>query len=722
MSLLSRLRAPGAASVTLASVALVFGLHWVNVPLLDQIERNTYDMRFQSRGVVAPAPEVVLAVVDEKSLDAFGRWPWSRARMAEVVDALSAAGARVIAFDIGFLEPEGAGPDGALARSIARSPADVVLGYFFNDPTEKGAHAADPAALERALEPISFTALTVRYRGSSPDAMPFHRGDAPEANLPEITAAAEGAGYFNIRPDKDGVVRRTPLVMGVGVDAYPSLALEAAWYALGRPPLVVEVAQSGSENLVTGISLGDQVMPTDARGEALLSFAGPAGTIPHVSVADILAGTVAEDRLRDRVVIVGVTATGVFDLRATPFSEVYPGAEVQATALDNILRNRFITRPGWASLADQVAIVLLGAATALAVSRLGPVSELLAALAIAAAYVGLAIRLFSANGLWLGLVHPLLAVGVTYTSLTVRGYLVEQRERRKVANAFGQYVSPVVIEQMLANPSQLRLGGEERVLTVLFCDMAGFTTIAERLTPTQTIELLSEFHARMTERIYACEGMLKEYVGDEVMAIFGAPVVQPDHAVRACRAALAMRDARAQLSAEWAQRGYPPIRSRTGVNSGAMLVGNIGSRYRFSYGVVGDAVNLGSRIEGLNKLYRTEILIGEQTEVMLGDAFRLREVDAVRVLGKKLPVRIFELLGEAGETLDPRREKLLDHYATGLAAYRERRFDIGLAEFEAALALVPDDGPSQTLAERCRVFRTAPPAQDWDGAYQATEK
>ena len=287
---------------------------------------------------------------------------------------------------------------------------------------------------------------------------------------------------------------------------------------------------------------------------------------------------------------------------------------------------------------------------------------------------------------------------------------------------FGQYVSPIVVEQMRAHPEQLRLGGEERVLTVLFCDMAGFTTIAERLTPTQTIELLSEFHARMTEQIYTCEGMLKEYVGDEVMAIFGAPVVQPDHAVRACRAALAMRAARTQLSIEWAQRGYPPIRSRTGVNTGAMLVGNIGSKYRFSYGVVGDAVNLGSRIEGLNKLYGTEILIGEQTEAMLGDAFRLREVDAVRVLGKKLPVRMFELLGETGETLDPRREKLLEHYATGLTAYRERRFDTGLVEFDAALALVPEDGPSRTLAERCRVFQAAPPAPDWDGAFSATEK
>jgi adenylate cyclase len=718
-SLLERLPSPGPRSLALASIAAVLLVHWFGARgLLDQIELRTYDLRFSWRGVVTPAPEVVLAVVDEKSLDALGRWPWSRARMAELVDALSRYGVRVIAFDIGFLEPEGAKPDGALASAIARSPADVVLGYFFHDTTGEGLRAADPTALERALEPISFTALTVRYRDSSPEAMPFHRGDAPEANRPEISAAAEGAGYFNILPDEDGVVRRTPLVMGVGEDAYPSLALEAAWYALGRPPLVVDVAQ----DRVTGISLGDRMLATDARGEALLSFPGPARTIPHIPVADILAGTVAGDALRDRIAIVGVTATGVFDLRATPFSEIYPGAEVQATALDNILLGRFITRPGWANLADQIAIVLLGVVTALAVSRLGAVSGLLAALAIAAGYVGLTIRLFSANGLWLGMTHPVLALGLTYLSLTVYAYLGEQRERRKIASMFGQYAPPVVIEQMRADPSKLKLGGEERVATVLFCDMAGFTKIAERFTPQQVIELLSEYHGAMTERIYACGGMLKEYVGDELMAIFGAPAAQPDHAMRACRAALELRTARAQFSREWAQRGYPSIRSRTGVNSGAMLVGNIGSRYRFSYGVVGDAVNLASRIEGLNKLYGTEIVIGEQTAAMVGDAFRLRELDDVRVLGKSIAVRIYELLGEAGETLDPQLEKALGHYAAGLAAYRDRRFEGALAELEQALAVAPGDGPSRALAERCQAYRAAPPAPDWDGAYDALEK
>ena len=710
-------RLTGPIGLALASVALVLLLHHLEIPLLDLIEWRTYDLRFRARGAVAPSPDVALAVVDEKSLEALGRWPWSRTRMAEVVDALSAAGARVIAFDIGFLEPEGPGPDGALARAIARSPAHVVLGYFFHTEDQ----GRDSAAAD-ALDSISYTALTVRYRGSDPDHLPLRDGHAPEANIPEIAEAAEGAGYFTLVPDEDGVVRRMPLVMGAGGDAYPSVALEAAWYALGRPPIVVDVAQTGDQNVVTGIRLGERVLPTDARGEVLLSYAGPAGTIPNLSIADILSGAIPPDRLRDKVVIVGVTATGVFDLRTTPVGNVYPGAEVQATALDNVLTNRFMARPGWASIADQLAIVALGALTALLVAHLGAVSGLLAAVAIAAGYVALTTYLFVSRGLWLGVTYPVLALGTTYTALTARAYLSEQRERRKVAGAFGQYVSPVVIEHMLADPEKLKLGGEERVLTVLFSDLVGFTTAAEQLRPQQTIELLSEYYARMTERIYACEGMLKEYVGDELMAIFGAPVEQPDHAVRACRAALELRTAREALSREWVQRGSPPIRARTGVNTGLMLVGNVGSKYRFSYGVVGDAVNLGSRLEGLNKLYGTEILIGEQTAALIGDAFRLREMDRVRAVGKRVAIGVYELLSEAGATLDPEREKALDHYAAGLAAYRERRFDAALVELEAALALAPGDGPSRTLAERCRTYRAAPPAPDWDGVYEAISK
>jgi adenylate cyclase len=366
--------------------------------------------------------------------------------------------------------------------------------------------------------------------------------------------------------------------------------------------------------------------------------------------------------------------------------------------------------------------VLLGGVTGLVLARLRAVSGLLVTGLLGVAYALFAREVFVSAGAWLEVTHPILALATIYTAVTVDAYLSEERQRRQITSAFGHYVSPAVIEQMLADPSRLELGGEERVLTVLFCDLAGFTGIAERHTPRQTIDLLSEYLARMTECIYAHEGMLKEYVGDEVMAIFGAPVEQPDHALRACRAALAMRTAREALAREWAERGGPALGARTGVSSGAMLVGNVGSQYRFSYGVVGDAVNLGSRLEHLNRQYDTEILISEETVKLVGDAFRLREVDRVRVVGKRVAIAIYELIGEAGSAISPEREKALDHYTAALTAYRERRFDVALLELDAALALAPEDGPSRTLAQRCRTYRSAPPAPDWDAVFEATEK
>jgi adenylate cyclase len=716
-SLRSRLPSPGPAILTLASVAIILAVHWLGIPLLDQIELRTYDLRFQSRGAIPPAPEVVLAVVDEKSLDELGRWPWTRTRIAELIDALSRGGARVIAFDIGFLEPEGPGPDGALARAIERSPADVVLGYFFHMEDERESYRIDPDRLARQLDELSLNALTVRYRGVEPEASRFLAAYAPEPNLPDISAAAESAGFFTLVPDPDGVVRRTPLVIRAADEVYPSLALASAWRALGKPPLVVEATPEG-----VAIRLGDRDLPVDRRGRLLIDFPGPAGTFPSLSVADVLAGRVDPARIRDRIVLVGVTATGIYDLRATPFGPVSPGLEVQAAALDNLLTGRFVTRPGWADLADQLAIVLLGGVTGLVLARLRAVSGLLVTGLLGVAYALFTREVFVSAGAWLEVTHPILALTIIYTAVTVDAYLSEERQRRQITSAFGHYVSPAVIEQMLADPSRLELGGEERVLTVLFCDLAGFTGIAERHTPRQTIELLSEYLARMTECIYAHEGMLKEYVGDEVMAIFGAPVEQPDHALRACRAALAMRTAREALAREWAERGGPALAARTGLSSGAMLVGNVGSEYRFSYGVVGDAVNLGSRLEHLNRQYGTEILISEETVKLVGDAFRLREVDRVRVVGKRVAIRIYELIGEAGGAISPERDKALDHYAAALAAYRERRFDAALLEIETALALAPEDGPSRTLAQRCRAYRSAPPAPDWDGVFEATEK
>jgi adenylate cyclase len=706
--------------VSLASgtTLLVVALYWFGVPILDRIELQTYDLRFLSRGAREPLGAVALAVIDEKSLDSEGRWPWPRSKMAKLVDALSDAGAAVIAFDVGFLEPGLPENDRAFADAIRRSQAPVVLGYFFHEKTDDLEFRIAPEEIERQLALIDsskYGAIIER----DPDAeIPFEQGYAPEGNLPELVEAADASGYFTLRQDDDGIVRWLPLVIQNGEEIFPPLALQAVWVALGRPQRVVHLGLYGVE----GIQLGPAFIPTNEEGHLLINYLGPPKTFPHVSISDLFAGAVPKGTLEGKIVVVGATATGTYDMRSTPFKTVFPGAEIHANVIDNLLTGDFIARPGWTRVYDLSAIVALSLLVAVAVSRMSAVRGLLIAVALFAGHVLIARQLFAHNGVWLGIVYPLLGLAANSTALTVYRYVVEQRERRKIKGAFDHYVSPVVVEQMLKDPSKLKLGGEEKVLTVLFSDLQGFTSFSEKSTPQEMIQLLSEYYARMTEHIFERGGMLKEYVGDELMAIFGAPVEQEDHAVRSCHAALEMLAHRREMSEEWVALGRPPLIARTGVNSGRMLVGNLGSEYRLSYGVLGDQVNLGSRLEGLNKAYGTQILIGENTAELVGDAFRLREIDLVRVVGKALPTRVYELLGTSDEALPDPLARACESYGAGLEAYREQRWEEARGLFERALAARPDDGPSLAMAERCDIYRGAPPPPDWDGVFEATKK
>ncbi len=720
----------------------------LSVPLLELIELKTYDLRFLSRGPRTPSPAVALAVIDEKSLDIEGRWPWPRSRIAALVDALSRDGARVIGFDIAFTEPDEnselalldqlareletsverdrrlaefiavrrsrADNDRALATAIERSSAVVVLGYFFHFSEASLGYPLEPQEIERRLARLAPSKYPlVRYRTPAAAGVPFIEAYAPETNLEMFTAAAASSGFFSLRSDPDGVLRWMPLIVRAGEHLFPPLALLSAWHYAGRPRLGVTVGPHGVE----GIEMGDRVIPTDENGQLLINYLGPPRTIPHVSVTDILRGAFTPGTFRDRVVLVGATAIGTHDLRSTPFSPLFPGLEVQATVVDNILTDRFMAKPAWSRVYDVLSVVLITALVAVALPTLGPLQGLAFAAGLFALYVLVARWLFVAAGVWLNMVYPLLGLAGNYTALTAYYYVTEQRQRKRVKETFRQYVAPLVVEEMLKDPRRLRLGGEEKVLTVLFSDLEGFTANAERYTPPEMAAMLSEYYNRVTEQVFRYQGTLKEYVGDELMAIFGAPLDQPDHAVRACAAALAMREARLSLAAEWASAGRPRLRARTGVNSGPMLVGNLGSRYRFAYGVLGDDVNLGSRLEGLNKIYGTDILVGENTARLVGGAFVLREVDTVRVVGRTQRTRIYELLGGPDTPITLEQEKALRSYAAGLDAYRQRIWGEALTLFRQALTFWPQDGPAHAMAERCEAYQKTPPAEDWDGAF-----
>jgi adenylate cyclase len=734
-------------SLLLGSLVAVLVLYGLNVPILELIELKTYDLRFASRGPQTPSPAVAMVVIDEKSLEVEGRWPWPRSKFAALIDILSRDGAKVIGFDIIFSEPDEnsqlalidefagtldalaitdprlrhfvaerrreADNDVALAAAIKRSSAAVVLGYFFHDRSTLE-HQLDPAETERRLQQIAGSSYPrVRRPGQRVPEPPFIRGHAPQTNLPIFGDVAASSGYFSLQGDRDGTLRWMPLVIESGGDLFPPLGLLCAWHYLGRPQLTVEIGRQGIE----AIEIGERLVPTDEAGKLLINYLGRPKTFPHFSVADILAGTVTPGTFKDRVVLVGATAVATYDLRNTPVDPRFPGTEVHATVIDNILTQRFMARPEWSRVFDVLAIVGVGALTGIGLTRLSPIRGVLFTGGFFALYIILARWLFVSARLWLNLVYPLLALLTVYIALTVYYYVTEQRERRRIKGTFKQYVAEHVVEEMTKDPTRLRLGGEEKVLTVLFSDLEGFTTYSERHTAHEMTEMLAEYFNRVTEQVFLHRGTLKEYVGDELLAFFGAPLEDPQHAQRACEAALAMRDTTRALAAEWVQIGRPPLRARTGINSGPMVVGNLGSKYRFAYGVVGDQVNLGSRLEGLNKVYGTEIIISENTARLVEHAFRLRELDTVRVVGRRQAVRIYELIAKAGTVLDPEHEKALSIYAQALEAYRKGMWADALVLFREARAVRPEDGPSRALAQRCLEYEAAPP-EAWDGVFE----
>jgi adenylate cyclase len=737
----------------IAGLLAVLVLYAARVPILELIELKTYDLRFVSRGPLTPSPAVALAVIDEKSLDAEGRWPWPRSKIARLIDALSADGAKVIGFDIIFSEPDensqvtlldrlaeqlnalaipdprlrrfiaesrfAADNDLALVKAIQRSSAAVVLGYFFHmDAPRLEDQSIDERESARRLRRIEGSKYPrIRHVGQAASEPPVMRAYAPEINLDIFSEVAASSGFFSLQSDPDGVLRSMPLAIQGGEDFFPPLGLLSAWHYLDRPALTIEVGAHGIE----GVAIGDRFAATDEAGRLLVNYLGPPKTFPHFSVTDILHGDVPKGTFKDRIVLVGATAIATYDLRNTPFSPLYPGLEIHATVIDNILTARFMARPEWARVFDVMAIVALSTLTGIVLTRRSPLTGTFFAAVLFAGHIVLARWLFVGGRLWLNIVYPLLAVLTVYTALTVYYYLTEQRERKRIKGTFKQYVAEHVVEEMTRDPSRLRLGGEEKVLTVLFSDLEGFTTYSEVYSAHEMTEMLAEYYNRVTEQVFRYRGTLKEYVGDELMAFFGAPLEEPRHAHLACEAALAMREQTSRLSDEWAAVGRPRLRARTGINSGPMVVGNLGSKYRFAYGVVGDQVNLGSRLEGLNKEYRTDILVSENTARLVGAEFLFRELDLVRVKGRQQTVRIYELIARSGTPLSPEHQQAVWLYAEGLELYRKGLWLEAIARFREVLAVRPEDGPSWTLAQRCMAYEAAPP-EDWDGVFEQLYK
>jgi adenylate cyclase len=742
------------ALITAVVTALGLLAYLAGIPFLERVELETLDVRFRVRGPEPPESPVVLAAIDEASIDREGKWPWPRTKLARLVDRLTDAGAKVIAFDVGFLEPDSQwrelttelreaaaaegpasspaqiclnhlanlpGPDEALADAIARAEAAgvrVVLGFFFHtggranfrDPDAAG----DPADTRLALDPAAYP-----IQSATPDAAVNRllQAQAPEASIPRVAAAAGAAGHFNMVPDVDGVVRRIPVVVTYQNDFFAPLSLMAA-AAYAEAPLAVRVDAGG----VQSVRLGETAIPVDSAGRMRINFQGPEGVFPYISVTDILTGDPRagdwREMVRDGIVIVGATAVGIYDVRVTPFDTVFPGPEIHATVVDNVLSGDFLRKAGGMVMLDLLGMIGIGGLLGFLLARLGAIGGTAATLGLAGLWLGTAQFLFAVQGQVLTVIYPLLIIGGLYASITLWRFFQEARQKLFIKNAFGHYVSPAVVEELIQSPEKLELRGEERNITAFFSDIQGFSRIAEQLEPRRLGELLNLFLTEMTDIILDHRGTVDKFEGDAIIAIFGAPNDVPNHPAVACRAAVAMQRRLAQLRETWREGGWPEIRMRIGMCTGRAVVGNMGSQSRMDYTMIGDVVNTAARLEGINKFYGTYTAAAESTAAAAGDGLLVREVDRISPVGKKEPIRFFEI---REETDGPARE-MTARYAEGLAAYRNREWDAAIAAFQAALAAVPEDGPSQVMLERCQQLRSEPPAEDWEAVFSAPTK
>ncbi len=664
--------------IALGVVAVIGGVWFIAPNFLYVVEFNLYDQHFRLRGPRPANPQVAIVTIDEASLAAVDRWPWSRAILARLVQRLDEAGAASIAFDLLLNEPQRsperaiverlrqrlgargldagvrreldtmlaeADPDAALAAAI-RDSGRVVLAsnFLFSDgvptdiPERKGSPLKSAIGVRLATDPPPANRGPAFKNFPERGHYPPPRARQETFPIPPLMAAAASIGHVNMIPEVDGSTRYEALVIESRGYYYPSLAIEAVRIAAALDPSALTLTFGEA------VQLGDIAIPTDARSRVLIDYAGPDGTIPYVPAVDVLEGKGLE-RVKDRAVFVGATAPGLFDLRTTPFSAIMPGVEKHANMAANILDRRFIVRPVWGELLEAGAIVLFPLLLVVVIPAMRPVPSVAMTLVVWAALFGAGHYAFR-RGQWVNLVYPSLALLLTFIAITVYRFLTEERQRQYTRRAFQQYVSPEVVERIMQNPEALQFGGELRNLTVLFSDIRDFTTFTEKNDPHLVVQMLREYLTEMTRIVIEEGGTLDKYIGDAVMAEFGAPIAYPDHALRGCRAALRMAAEVERLTAKWTTEGKEPFRIGLGVNTGTMVVGNLGSEQLFDYTVIGDEVNLGARLESLNKDYQTDkhIIISDATYEAVGAAIEVRRLGEVKVKGKTRPVVVYELL------------------------------------------------------------------------------
>ena len=689
---------------------------------LSSVSRQAFDVLLRSTAVPPRANAVTMVDIDEASLAELGQWPWPRRILAELTDRLWSEGAAVVVYDIVFPEEDRTSP------LVAEREWRKVFGQDVNvegiSPEESNFDKDFSAALSRGRSILGcYMELVDEPQDSAPADDQYHgryfefglsqRDLLPQASrmvssLAVLRRSAASEAFFNTMPDADNIIRRTPLLIALGPDrVYPAMALEAIRLLSDEATFRITYDNEAGRG-VSDVRMHELAIPTDANGMLVLNFRS--SPFPSVSAREVLADPVKPDRFLNRIVFVGASAAGLRDLKATPMGAEVPGIAVHATAVDNMLADDMLREPRWAFHANLLVSALTGLLLVFLISRVR-------------AWVGFFIALSCVAAAWSASWWCLKAwrfvfipggiavlTAVVYTLMTVVKFWLEERGRRRVRAMFGTMVSADVLRYMEDHPRSFSLVGQKVHATVQFSDIVNFTTIAENVDPDVLTRLMNRYLTPMSDIIMNRMGYVDKFYGDAIMAVWGAPHVVPAHATQACLAAMDQLDRLAVMRQELAEGLGREFRIRIGINTGDVTAGNMGSERRFQYTVMGDAVNLASRLQDANKAYGTRAIISEATYLEAHEQIEVRLLGPIKVKGRNLPVKAFELLGRRGE-LSPRMREVTVLYEEALDMFSRQELSLCIQKLEKALTLLPDDGPSQFLLQHAREFQSRPPTE-----------
>lgn len=722
-------------------IVLIFignAARFYHLNFVDQLSAILYDYRLQLTMPRTVDNRIVILDIDEKSLKEEGRWPWSRDRLALLMDRLfDKYGVAVVGFDVVFAEKdESSGlkvlqkigqeqlkgdaqfqaalvqirPQLEYDRLFANKikTRNVVLGYYLTSHGDANTSGMLP-------EPV-FPAGTFKGRP-----IRFTTWNGYGANLPELQQAAASAGHFNPIVDFDGEVRRVPMLVEFGGAYYESLSLAMVRTLLGQPELLpgfVENTTSGYgglEWLELDLPGGRLEIPVDSDVSTLVPYRGKQGSFRYISIADVLHDRVEISQLKDKIVLVGTTAPGLLDMRATPVAEIYPGVEIHANMIAGILDQNLKERPAYMVGAEVIWLLLIGVVLSFLLPQLSPAKAILLSVFMFAITQGLSLLAWQYGNLLFLAANSLVMIVLLFALDMSYGYFVESRTKRQITGLFGQYVPSELVDEMAEHPESVSMEGESREMTILFSDVRSFTTISEGLDPKELTLLMNEFLTPLSRIIYQHRGTIDKYMGDCIMAFWGAPLTDAAHARNAMLAGIEMQAALKALQPHFKERGWPEIRVGVGINSGRVSVGNMGSEVRVAYTVMGDAVNLASRLEGITKQYGVDIIVGENTRNSVTD-FIYRELDHVRVKGKDEPVAIYEPVGLTHEVSKAQQDEVkLFHEVRRL--YLKQNWDQAELQLMNLQRMSPDTALYRIYVDRVAYFRKNPPPTDWDGVF-----